>query len=1015
MKSQKGIAIVLGDSPQQKSHLLGVNSIQHNPDSQDIFTAGREGSVLQWSPKTVTQWDEPVTTDDRISSIAARTTSLDFDYSDDYFIELEDATIRMEHSQPRSQDYDVVEKYSIHSDWINDLKLMNHNQLLVSASLDLSIKMTNVLDSSGSTTLGVHDDYVKALSNPYKGSPSSPIIVSGGLDKQIAVWDITKQKKVTSFVNPHPRGSIYALASHNSLIASGGPDNIVALLDSRVSQDSATNLSLGIRKFTGHQDTVKALVLTEKYILSGSSDSSIKLWCLRTNKLVKNFEFHNAPVWSLCVNETDVVSGDINRFYSGDKLGNVVMSDMSYYNHPSLFEASNDGGDFDFSAINDALGIHTIVSQNNHCSGILDIHAMGDGTLWSATNNSLNHYFLPRTEALQNYQLAKNVELVKSGGDVLAVAAGNDLASLLSSDDEEVFHHPLHGAKSIRSMSLNPGMTVFGIGQITTLDQQLNNEDRSLRSGSNHNTDDEDDEEEEEEEEEEFETIFLCSMGGASTEFTTFPTGESDDDLLYGFEVDIIREPLPCPVQIFRAFNAKPFESFQALSDNALLKAIILNNRRTVMSLTNKGQVFWWDLLTFKRTKATLIKVDENDYANDDQHRHSLLIEKFDKLVSENQPSESVPQWCKVETKGGKMVISFNQNQYLDAEIYWDEFSTNYTWDGYNSETPRNGDERVSLAKIIFGSLLKPFLDKEIQLDEALRFNELTELKKDPQNVILPKTEMAPPIVDPTPTANIDKGDKKFKLFGRKKAPTPLAPVPVPAPTGTPNGNPCKSDSSENAASTKYDISKDNISTMLAEVREKYMHQDVSLEDSLLAAVEAPVIPNLPNTAKIIVQENLNGLGNSIDLFCFSAADLETRLDDPAFMKGVRDGLPRWIGEGFLMNSFPEKEQPKIGFVVREKLEAGAKKGDNLPAIDHSNVKLNATHSLRVKKLLTHITDRFESKTPEMKLNQPPEEWLEIYCNGKVLPLDMTLMTVKMTIWKSGGDMVLYYKKKSEI
>lgn len=39
-----------------------------------------------------------------------------------------------------------------------------------------------------------------------------------------------------------------------------------------------------------------------------------------------------------------------------------------------------------------------------------------------------------------------------------------------------------------------------------------------------------------------------------------------------------------------------------------------------------------------------------------------------------------------------------------------------------------------------------------------------------------------------------------------------------------------------------------------------------------------------------------------------------------------------------------------------------------------------------------------------------PEDYLELYCNNQIIPPKMTLATIRSTLWRSGGDVILYYK-----
>ncbi|GMF02291.1 unnamed protein product [[Candida] boidinii] len=69
---------------------------------------------------------------------------------------------------------------------------------------------------------------------------------------------------------------------------------------------------------------------------------------------------------------------------------------------------------------------------------------------------------------------------------------------------------------------------------------------------------------------------------------------------------------------------------------------------------------------------------------------------------------------------------------------------------------------------------------------------------------------------------------------------------------------------------------------------------------------------------------------------------------------------------------------------------------------------------LRVSKVLEFTTERFTDPTIEMLNHVPVEDWLEITCRDKILPLHMTLATVKARIWKSNSDVELCYRRKTK-
>jgi len=79
-----------------------------------------------------------------------------------------------------------------------------------------------------------------------------------------------------------------------------------------------------------------------------------------------------------------------------------------------------------------------------------------------------------------------------------------------------------------------------------------------------------------------------------------------------------------------------------------------------------------------------------------------------------------------------------------------------------------------------------------------------------------------------------------------------------------------------------------------------------------------------------------------------------------------------------------------------------------------SNNRLNANRMLRVRKILAYVAERIEPQPEETQEANPddlrPEEYLELYCNNTLLPAKITLATIRTQIWRSGGDVMLYYR-----
>ena len=265
-----------------------------------------------------------------------------------------------------------------HTHWINDIKLVQNNEALVSASSDMTVKVWRANDvdtydtvSSTSTqshpqTIGLHDDYVKCLASPSWGNNDNDNgnwdwIASGGLDHKIRVWDLhgAGQKLQISIGEDEgaiaAKGSVYALAATPSILASGGPESIVRVWDTRTGKR--------IRNFVGHTDNIRHILAARDgdAFVTASSDRTIKIWSMTAGRCMHTFTMHSDSVWSLYSDHPHLA-----LFYSSDRSGLVAKTD------------SRKCVDFD-------QGICVAVCQENQ--GVSKIVVAGN-YLWTGTSSS---------------------------------------------------------------------------------------------------------------------------------------------------------------------------------------------------------------------------------------------------------------------------------------------------------------------------------------------------------------------------------------------------------------------------------------------------------------------------------------------------------------------------------------------------------------------------------------------------------------------------------------------------
>ncbi|CAG2165787.1 unnamed protein product, partial [Oppiella nova] len=282
----------------EKYHRSGVNSLQLDPHSGRLYSAGRDSIIRIWNTRN---------------------------QSSPY-------VLSMEH----------------HTDWCNDIILCCGGKNLISASSDTTVKVWNAYKGFCMSTLRTHKDYVKCLAYARDKEQVASAgldraiflwdvntltaltadkeqVASAGLDRAIFLWDVNTLTALTASNNTVTtssltgnKDSIYSLAMNTAgtVIVSGSTEKVLRVWDPRSCQK--------LMKLKGHSDNVRALVVSRDgtQCLSASSDGTIRHWSLGQQRCVATFRVHDEGVWALQTNDA------FTTVYSGGRDKRVLMTDL---------------------------------------------------------------------------------------------------------------------------------------------------------------------------------------------------------------------------------------------------------------------------------------------------------------------------------------------------------------------------------------------------------------------------------------------------------------------------------------------------------------------------------------------------------------------------------------------------------------------------------------------------------------------------------------------------------------
>ncbi|KAJ2053461.1 hypothetical protein H4S04_000649 [Coemansia sp. S16] len=354
------------DDIQRQGHVLGVNALAlsfqpvgFNTDAGGIlFSGGRDGVVKAWDlnfPLCAKPDGGPWTIDRQ----------------------------RVRHTRPGRTSLRASQV--VHSDWVNDIVVVNGGETVVSASSDQTVRAWSPHRADERPqAVGSHLDYVKALAY----SEHRRMVISGGLDRKIKLWDLAQGGLVASlqeFGDASVSSSVYTLACNmqGSLVVSGSPEKLIRVWDTRAGRQLTT--------LSGHTDHIRAVLLSadSELVLSGSSDSTVKLWSMRMRRCLSTFTQHSDSVWALYSTHPK-----FRTFYSASRDGLVAKTVGAGSFGEEATPSARRTSFASRPAADDTQSGVVCVAVAKEQQGVVKIVAADDTYIWTATKGTMLNRWL---------------------------------------------------------------------------------------------------------------------------------------------------------------------------------------------------------------------------------------------------------------------------------------------------------------------------------------------------------------------------------------------------------------------------------------------------------------------------------------------------------------------------------------------------------------------------------------------------------------------------------------------
>lgn len=201
-----------------------------------------------------------------------------------------------------------------HTDRVTAVAITPNGRFIVSGSRDKTLRLWSVASGKTIWVSEKHSSAITALAI----TPDGKYVLSGHDEENLYLWDITSGKRIErKYYGAALERLGFVTAAATSLVIT--PDGQFAISGSRDTSVRLWNFQSGeiIRTYTGHEKAVTSVAVSQngKWIISGSVDGSIRRWEKDTGQCDWVSHIHEAEITSVAVTPVGqwIISGSLDK------------------------------------------------------------------------------------------------------------------------------------------------------------------------------------------------------------------------------------------------------------------------------------------------------------------------------------------------------------------------------------------------------------------------------------------------------------------------------------------------------------------------------------------------------------------------------------------------------------------------------------------------------------------------------------------------------------------------------